>query len=434
MATDNHDPEQSKEFYFRRNVALIPPVDLFWGFGVAVTALGPILAVFLLQLGASNFLIGFLPVAALLGSSLLQLPSAHLTRHLRRKQVFFALSHLPPCAALIIAGLLAPRYAVGHPRTMIWVLLGMVAAFSAANGLLMPIWTQLFPRMFADTRRGLIGGMIVAMSGTGGLVGGLYAAHVLANRPFPFNYAHLFILAGVLELISVQAYAFGHEEIPREPPEETPHLLHSLRVLWGEDRRLRRFLFVRSLSEVGLAASAFFAVYATKRWGLPPSTGGTFVIAMSLGSATTGLLGGRLGDRRGYRRVMGWALGCSAVATLLALLSRDPRWFYPAFFLLGAGVSGDWMSSTNLLIEMAPEERRAYYYAMFSTAMAPARLIAPLAWGWLGDSVGLPWVFAGGLALQIAGMALLLALVDDPRRPGQRLLRWRWGSWAPRLY
>ena len=51
-----------------------------------------------------------------------------------------------------------------------------------------------------------------------------------------------------------------------------------------------------------------------------------------------------------------------------------------------------------------------------------ARFIAPLAAGILADRAAVPLVFAIGLALQALGGGYMLAFVDDPRRPGRRVL------------
>ena len=123
MAEDGWRLEEEKERFFRRNVLIAPGVDFFWGFSMALTAIGPILAVFLQRLGASNLLIGMAPAAFLVGLTLLQLPAAHLTQRLRRKKVLFGLAHLVPCSAWLIAGLLTPRLSGPHPQAMTWVLL-----------------------------------------------------------------------------------------------------------------------------------------------------------------------------------------------------------------------------------------------------------------------------------------------------------------------
>lgn len=196
---------------------------------------------------------------------------------------------------------------------------------------------------------------------------------------------------------------------------------------------MRRYLFVRSVWEFGASVVPFLAVYAVARFELPAGVGGTFVLATNVGYAVFGLWTGRLGDARGYRRTMSWAMVLGSIGLYAALTTREPWLMYAVFVLVGASAATDWMSNVNLLIEMSDESLRSYYYALTSTTLVPVRLMGPLFWGWLGDAAGLPWAFGGGLVVHGLALILLLALVDDPRRPGERLLRWRWGTLHPHL-
>jgi MFS family permease len=435
MADNDSTIEAEKDRFFRRNVLVAPGVDLFFGFATSLIAIGPILAVLLAKLGASNLLIGMAPAATLVGSTLLQLPAAHFTHRLRRKKVFFALAHVVPCSAWVVAGVLTPRLATPHPQAMILVVLGALTVFAAGNGFLMPIWTELLARMYSDGRRGFVTGLISMGFGTGGLLGGAYAAYALGHRAFPLNYAHLFVIAGLVTVIAVQGYLLGHEVVPAAAErEDTPRLLPLLRRIWAEDARMRRYLLVRNLYEFAAVASAFFAVYAMERFRLSDSAGGSFVVATSMGYVLFGVWAGRLGDARGYRRLTGWGMLLAIVGTFTALVTGQGWVFYVIFVLVGAAAATDFMSTINILIEMSDEKLRPHYYALYSTALAPVRLLGPLFWGWLGDAAGLRWAFLGSLVLQVVALGLLLALVDDPRRPGRRLLRWPGGTWRPRLY
>jgi MFS family permease len=130
------------------------------------------------------------------------------------------------------------------------------------------------------------------------------------------------------------------------------------------------------------------------------------------------------------------ASGILAVTAALALIlvARGVQAVYAVFFLAGLAGAADWMCYINLLIEMSDDERRGYYQALAASTTLPPRLIGPFFWGWLGDRVGLPPVFAACLVLIALALVLLLALVDDPRRPGQRVLRRRglqppWFTW-----
>jgi MFS family permease len=264
----------------------------------------------------------------------------------------------------------------------------------------------------------------MAASGVGGVVGGLLATWTLGHWDFPRNFAYLFIAAGLTMAGSMTLYLFVHETVPpgQAPPTESS-LVRIVRGLWAGDRRLRRLTLVRYVSEFGAAGGTFLAVYALARFALPDRAAGTFSLALCLGQAVGSLLVGRLGDRRGYRRVMGWGMICTAAALALALAVRRPEVMYAVFALVGTAMAADWVSYVNLLVEMSDESTRGYYQALGATLALPPRLLGPVFWGWLGDRLGLPWVFAGALLLVATGWLLLVTLVDDPRRPGQRVLR-----------
>ncbi len=409
--------------YFGRNLALAAPVDLIWGFGSAFVALGPILTVFLLRLGASNLLIALAPAMQTVGFSLLQLPATHLTRKVRLKKYIFVAFHL--CALVwTLGGFLTLTWGESRPRLLIWVIPLIVGVFSAGVSLAIPLWSQLLPRCFPERRKGLVSGVLLFGAGLGGIGGGLVARWALGHWPFPHNFAYLFLASGVIMAVSVLPYLFMHETVPAGHGEEEPRgLAQAILRMWSQDHRLRRLVAVRYVSEFGGVGGAFLAVYALARFDLPDSAAGVFALTLSLGSAIGAPLLGRVGDGRGWRRGMAWGMVGMAGAFALALGAWRPEIIYGVFVLAGVASASDWMCYMNLLVEMSTDDRRAYYQAMSATLTLPARLVAPFVWGWLGDTVGLQPVVTACLGLMLLGWVLLLALVDDPRRPGQRVLR-----------
>ena len=411
------------EPHFGRNLALAAPVDLVWGFGSAFVALGPIITICLLRLGASNLLIALAPAMQTVGFSLLQLPSTHLTRRARLKKYIFVAFHL--CALFwTLGGVLTLVWGQAQPRVLIWVLPLIVGLFSAGVSLAIPLWTQLLPRCFPERRKGMVSGVLLFGAGLGGMAGGLVARWALGRWPFPQNFAYLFLAAGVIMAASVLPYLFMYETAPEGAGEEEERGLGGIiRHLWREDHRLRRLVTVRYVSEFGGVGAAFLAVYALARFELPDSTAGAFALALSLGTAVGAPLLGRVGDGRGWRRGMAWGMLCVAGSFALTLGAWRPEVIYGVFVLAGIAGAADWMCYVNLLVEMSTDDRRAYYQATAATLTLPPRLVAPFVWGWLGDTVGLRPVLWACLGLMVLGWVLLLALVDDPRRPGQRVLR-----------
>lgn len=411
------------EPHFARNLALAAPVDVVWGFGAALVAVGPIITVFLQRLGATYLLIALAPAMQTVGYSLLQLLSTHLTRGLRVKRYVFVAYHA--CALLwSLGGLLTLLWGETRPEMLIWILPLVVGAFSAGVSLAIPLWGQLLPRFFPDDRRGLVSGVLLFGAGIGGVAGGLVAQWALGYWPFPSNFGYLFVAAGVIMTSSVILYLWMHETVPEGSGEEPERRLGDLiRHIWREDHRLRRLILVRYVSEFASVGGAFLAVYGLVQFKLPDAAAGTFALVLSVGSGLGAPLLGRIGDRRGWRR--GMALGFLGVvgAFVMALVAGRVELIYPVFLLLGLASAADWMCYINLLVEMSDEEMRGYYQALAASLTLPPRLVAPFLWGWLGDLIGLRPVFAICLGLMALSWVMLVALVDDPRRPGERVLR-----------
>ena len=445
MATqDSRELSDETERWWRRNMLINAVVDSGYGFGLSLLAVGTIIAVFLKRMGASNTIVGLAPALSMVCMAITQLPATHLTRHLRRKKTVFVALHLIAYLPWLVVGVLALEWAKPHPHRMIVALLGLMAVGALVLGSSPPLWGQLLPRLFPDRKRGRAAGIIILAQGAAGVGGGLFASYVLAHKAFPVNFATLFLTAGVVMVVARSLHLLSHESVPAEPPEAPTESLWRIATgIWTSDRRLRRFILARYIYESGGAVGSFIAVYALARFDLPDAAAGHFALAASLGMGLVAPWLGRLGDQRGYRRVMGWAMVTAFCTICLAVVAPHARVMYVVFFLAGIAGAADGVAYVNLLVEMGDEKTRGYYIALGFTAMAPLRLAAPLFWGATSDHLtrvlgdparGLATIFLWGLSLQALGYLALVSTVDDPRRPKRRILHWRRGMLWPRYY
>ncbi len=419
-------------------------VDTGFGFGLSLLAVGTIIAVFLKRLGASNTIVGLAPALSMVCMAIAQLPVTHLTRNLREKKKVFVALHLAAYLPWLIVGVLTLEWAKPHPYRMIVALLGLMAVWSLFLGTSPPLWGQLLPRLFPDRKRGVALGIIILAQGGAGVAAGLFASYVLAHKPFPVNFATLFLAAGVVMVLTRSLHLFSHESVPTEPPKTpTKSLWHVAHGLWASDRRLRRFVLARYIYESGGAVGKFFAIYALAKFDLADQAAGHFALAASLGMGLIAPWLGRLGDRRGYRRVMGWAMVVTLCATCLALVAPHTQMMYVVFMLAGVAGAADGVAYVNLLVEMGNEKTRGYYIALGFAAMAPLRLAAPLFWGAMSDRLtseignpaqGLAVIFLWGLVFQALGWLALVSTVDDPRRPRRRVFHWHRGMGWPKFH
>ena len=95
-----------------RNVAYLLSVETFWGISLALISMVAILPVFLTHLGATNAVIGSLPVIWLLATSFPGVFAAHFTSNLAHRKKMVILLHMGaaiPWPARFSAGRARPR-------------------------------------------------------------------------------------------------------------------------------------------------------------------------------------------------------------------------------------------------------------------------------------------------------------------------------------
>jgi len=84
------------------------------------------------------------------------------------------------------------------------------------------------------------------------------------------------------------------------------------------------------------------------------------------------------------------------------------------FVLVGVNLGTEYMARHNMAAEYAPEEQRAVFVGMMNTTLAPFCLSGLVAASSATPSP--PRVFAVGVVLALAALAVLLFAVRDPRR------------------
>ena len=219
---DSRDLGTEIRLWWRRNMAVNAIVDFGFGFGISMLATSTIVAVFLKHMGASNIIVGLAPAVTMVCAMVSQLPATHWTRNLREKKKAFVALHIASYLPWLVVGALTLRWAQPHPQRMIVALLALMALYALLMGASIPLWGQLLPRLFPDRKRGMALGIILLAQGAAGVAGGLFAVYTLTHRPYPLNFATLFLTAGCCMVVARSLHLLVHESVPAEPPEAPP--------------------------------------------------------------------------------------------------------------------------------------------------------------------------------------------------------------------
>ncbi len=287
-------------------------------------------------------------------------------------------------------------------------LVGALAIFALANfcyQLAGIFYNSMLADVAPSNRLGRVSGLGVALGYGGTLLGIWVTAPIVSQwgRQAAFlPTALLFLIFSLPCFLWVKGGA-KHQDRETGARSKTWHPC----VENGAGRPMRPFLWacffgLNAVSTVIL----FMSVYAKQAIGLTDEALHRFLLT-STGAAIIGSWAwGRLTDRWGSRRTLGWVWACWVAVFGLAASSFDPRLFWFLGGLAGCALGGTWVTSRALIVDLVGPSRVGEAFGWFGLVSRLSAVVGPLVWGlilWLG----VPW----GAFRYRCGMAAMLVFV-----------------------
>lgn len=440
--------EPSHEQYIPRNYWLgIANGALVMG-GFAFLNVQAVVAVFLLNLGASPVMIGFVSAASFGTMMLLPLPFAPLVERAERKKVFYVASAVGRVATL--SGLVASVWLLrGAPP---WLLGGVVVAMMIGYRVTVSVGILPFYEIVAHsvptTRRGAFFSTRRVVGNAFKIGGAFLVGYLLdpkrSGLGFPANYATIFTCGLVLSGLGAVTFCFAVE--PRMHVDRSGlGLFAKLREGFGLircDRAFRRLVVCQLAGSFVMLSSPFLIIYCLRvldilKPGETRATGqvGSATTVFLLTSAITFLVANpvwaRISDRKGNASVLRGAYAIRVLGPLLALMlpllpmgivgpaawGVTPRWIgaVVAAVVTNVAACGVQLGALNYMLELAPLEHRPRYMALWKVATAPVILVAPLLGGWIATSTDAYWPCFVLTAVFAIAAAVLATTLHEPR-------------------
>ncbi|NQD41712.1 MFS transporter [Glutamicibacter halophytocola] len=202
-------------------------------------------------------------------------------------------------------------------------------------------------------------------------------------------------------------------------------LFATIRNLWSSDRNLLFFLCSSAVFRDGLAAIfTFGGVIAAGTFGFAPSEVIIFAIAGNLVAALGAVLGGRLDDTLGPKKVICGSLAGLLVAGAGVFLSPGASGFWIFGLLLCLFVGPAQSASRSYLSRLVPAGREGELFGLYATTGRAVSFLAPGLFG-LSIALATPFVASGsaqrfgilGILVVLALGLLLLLPIRSPRNP-----------------
>lgn len=399
--------------------------------GLAFASPVVVLPLFVERLTGSTVLVGLMTAMQMAGWFLPQLLTASLVEHQPRKKPFMLKVCIIGRTPLILVPL-ALLALPDRPEAILAIFLSANLLFYLTDGMTGVPWTDIGAKTIPPLLRGRFFGSMQVVGGSLSVGAGLVVRQILGNPRFPYprDYALLFFVEFALLMVSFGFLALIREPLRPVRPRRrgVRRLLRAAPALLRAKPQLIHMAVVGALSQMGMIAVPFYAIYAKVGLGAPLEMAGVFVSAQMAGGIASSVVWALLSDKRGSRRVIQGTALCSLAVPLYALLApaflrgygaSTVGYAYAAtFFLMGAIINGAWIGYTNFVLDTVGDEERPSYLGLLNTLSAP--LIAlPVVGGWVVGVTSFQTVMA--VAAASGALAVIAsAWLCEPRERARR--------------
>ena len=339
----------------------------FLSLAITIAEPSTILPLMIHHFSESVIIVGFFTALLRGGSFLVQFYAAFHAQEYKRvlpylRKVFFFrfLSWFMIGASIFILG------DQNKTLTLIFIGLGLFFfSFSAGFGAI--YFKELQAKLFTKKYRGYTMANRNIASAIASIISGGVAGYVLANFEPPLNYAYLFLFSSFLMAIGFISFATVEEPLKENISIKEKNfkefIKNAIKLLKAEPI-LKRQIVTIFLSYGYLIALPFIILNANSTFTLTGWSIGGFITIQMIGS----ILGSLFLWRRmhEYNFMLSLSFIFLILAFIIALFAKDFYSYSLIFLLFGVAFDGLKTSSMNLIIEIAPEDKRPVYTALQS--------------------------------------------------------------------
>ncbi len=236
-------------------------------------------------------------------------------------------------------------------------------SFSAGFGAI--YFKELQAKIFSKKYRGKTMANRQVAGSIASIISGGVTGYVLSHYEAPLNYAYLFMVSSFIMGIGFLIFSTIDEPSKEQIQIKEKHFglfIKNATKILKKDKRLQQQIFVIFLSFSYYLSMPFVILHANSSFALSGWMLGGFIMVQMLGSIVgSSLLWRKISD---YEKMLSLSFVFMIVAFVLALFAHSLIIYTLIFFLFGIGLDGFNISGMNLVIEIAPQEKRPVYTAL----------------------------------------------------------------------
>lgn len=314
--------------------------------------------------------------------------------------------------AINLLGLLM-MWAAGD-RLSFWLFLLAYLVVQLGNNVSTGSYTGVIPDLVPEGQVGDASGYMAAITQLGTVLGGFSSGYLMGHGYVSASY----LIIGVTLLLALGVTLVGVRERPLAQAPAAITWIGVLKSLWIDPRRHPDFAWVwvtRALVTMGMwTVQPFIQPYLRDVVHVKDyvQQSGVLLGTILIGATAAGLVGGRLSDRIGRKRVVYVANGVIAAASLVFLLSHSLSFTFAVGVIYGLGFgayySVDWALGCDVLPAKADAAKDL---GVWHIAMVLPQSVAPFIAGGVLQRFALTGhtALAGQAAYSLAGYSVILS-------------------------
>ena len=339
----------------------------FLSVGTTIAEPSTILPLIVNYFGGSSLLVGFFAALLRGGAIVVQLFAAFQAQSYARMLPYLRRVFFVRFLAWFFIGIAIILFGENSPNlTLFSIGLGLfIFSFSAGFGAI--YFKDIIGKIFSHKFRGKTMAYRQFFSAFGGLISGALAAIILEYFPAPQSYGYLFIISSFIMGFGYMAFGTIDEPEKKEVSEKEKSfkkfLSNSLTLL-KSDKQLQVQLTTFLLAYSYLISLPFIILDAQTKIDLNGVAIGTLITSQMVGAMLSNFLWGKLSGRGLNRLTANISISLYIIAMLMSFGASSLYLYMIIFFLIGGAIDGNRIASGNLILALAPPEKRPVYVAI----------------------------------------------------------------------
>jgi MFS family permease len=366
----------------------------FLSIGTTIAEPHTILPLIISHFGGGAILIGFFSSLLRGGAILVQLYAAFHAQTYPRMLPYMRRVMTARFFSWLFIGIAILMFGETSPVLTLWCIgIGLfIFSFSAGFGAI--YFREIIAKLFTHKFRGKTMSTRQFWSAFAAIISGTVAGYILANFEAPFSFGILFVASAFLMGFGYMAIGSVAEPIKQKVAVKEKSFKLFLKNAYAtlqSDSQLKVQVFTFLLAYSYLFSLPFIIVDAQTKIELTGASIGLLITAQMVGSMLSNILWGKLSSKGLNRLISQITIGTTIFAIVLAFFSSHLYGYMFLFFLVGTAMDGNRIASGNLLLILAPEQKRPVYTALQTNIV----------------SLGMFFSIFGGVLLSISNYTIL---------------------------